>query len=177
MHNVESARTAADLDQILAATRLLVPTRVRDRVLGAIANAHAVGQLDFAEFLARSDRAHAPLSYSDAAGLVGDLGVVIRMPRATRQIRRRHRRTLRLALIGGGVGAGLVALPVAVTFPGEIVSWLPVVACTGTFTAAGTAAVAVVAPLRWRTMAGPAAVDHSPPSGPDGGRDELPPQD
>ena len=100
----------------------------------------------------------------DAAVLVGDLGVVIRMPRSGRQIRWRHRRTLRLSLIGGGVGAGLVALPVVVTFPGEIVSWLPVQwRARRRSPPLAPRPWPWSRPLRWRTMAGPAVHRSQPP--------------
>jgi hypothetical protein len=157
VHRVAMARTGAELDQITGGARLLIPAKVRNRVLAAIASAHVAGQLDFEEFLARSDRAHAPLSYADAAALVGDLGLTVRAPGTRRERRWLPRRIVRPALVGGAAGAGLVALPVLVAFPAEFFSWLPVMAFTGTFAAAGTVAVVAVAPLRQRALEGLAA--------------------
>lgn len=143
----ELARAVGDLDQ-------LVPSAVRERVLRAIARAHAAEELDYAEFLERTDRALPALTYGEASALVGDLGevVVATGPRPTRAGGERWRPFARRvglpAVAGGLVGAGVVTVPVAVALPSELGAWVPVTVLTGLFSAVGT--VVVAAALRWR---------------------------
>jgi hypothetical protein len=148
VQRADGAKTAADLGAVELEARRLVPERARIRLLRVIARAHAAGRLDFEEFLHRSDRVQAPLSYEQAATLLADLGVVVRPSRALRPTRGRARKLLCPAAFGGAAGSVLVAVPVLAAFPDQFVSWLPVVLGTGAFSAAGTAAVAVALPLR-----------------------------
>jgi hypothetical protein len=143
----ELAKTVGDLDQ-------LVPSAVRERILRAIARAHAAEELDYAEFLERTDRALPALTYREASALVEDLGEVVAAPgaRPTRAGGDRWRPLARRvglpAMAGGLVGAGVVTVPVAVALPSELGAWVPVVVLTGAFSAVGT--VVVAAALRVR---------------------------
>lgn len=149
---VGDARTRAELAAAVGDVEHLVPGDERQRLLSVLARAHAAEELDYAEFLDRTDRAMPALTYEEAADLVADLGEEVTPPRqrppSPRVLRRLARRVGLPALAGGLVGAGAVVVPVALALPAEVGSWVPVVLLTGGFSAAGSTVVA--AALRWR---------------------------
>ncbi|MHB1776976.1 MAG: DUF1707 SHOCT-like domain-containing protein [Acidimicrobiales bacterium] len=149
---VGDARTRADLAAAVGDVEHLVPGDERQRVLSVLARAHAADELDYAEFLDRTDRAMPALTYDEAAALVADLGEEVVPPRQRPPGAGRARPVARRvgvpALAGGVVGAGAVVVPVALALPAEVGSWVPVALLTGAFSAAGSAAA--VAALRWR---------------------------
>jgi hypothetical protein len=149
---VGDARTRAELAAAVGDVEDLVPGDERQRVLSVLARAHAAEELDYAEFLDRTDRAMPALTYEEAAGLVADLGDEVTPPRQRpprpKVLRPLARRVGVPALAGGLIGAGAVVVPVAVALPAEVGSWVPVVLLTGAFSAAGSTVAA--AALRWR---------------------------
>lgn len=163
MASLHGAARQRDLDDLLGDLDDLVPGRVREGMLRAVARAHAEGRLDFAEFSARSDRCLGPLSRAEAEALVRDLGYRIALPMPQRGALAAWagplRRVTTVAAVGGIVGAGLVALPAGLELPGEISMWLPLVFVTGAFTAVASA-IATVAWMvrrpvrRWPSRAG-----------------------
>lgn len=166
---VAGARTRGQLEAAVEDLGRLVPGAGRDRVLQILARAHTAEELDFAEFLERSDRAQLPMTYGQANELIADLGETIAVPmegrpRATRPGWGRVARRIGLPAVGGGlVGGGLVALPVLVALPSQLGGWLPVIGLTGAFSAVG--AVAVSAGLRWRFRLAASAGGGWPPPG------------
>ncbi len=163
LEGVAAARTRGELAAVVGDLDRLVPSAERQRVLRVIARAHAADELDYAEFLDRTDRALPALTYEEADALVADLGEEVAAPAARRREAgcRRWRPPARRhglpALAGGLVGAGAVILPVAVALPSDLGAWVPVVVLTGAFSAAGT--VAAAGALRWRQrLAVPAGV-------------------
>lgn len=172
MASLHGAARRRDLDHLVGDLDDLVPGRVRDGMLRAVARAHAEGRLDFAEFSARSDRCLGPLTRADAEVLVRDLGYRIAPPVPQRRVLAAWAGPLRrvgtVGAVGGIVGAGLVALPAGLELPGEISMWLPLALATGAFTAVATG-IATVAWMvrrpvrRWPLRAGTL----------DGGGDDL----